>query len=119
MMLSQYVPLLIFLIFSAGMAALLVVLSGLFGPRRRYAKKLLPYESGIIPDRPVRMRLSVKFYLTAMIFIIFDVESIFFYPWAVLLHQLRWYGVIEMLIFVAILGVALAHIWGKGGLDWQ
>lgn len=118
-MLSQYVPLLIFLIFSAGLAVLLVLLSGLFGPRRDDPKKLLPYECGILTDRPTRRRLSVKFYLTAMIFIIFDVEAIFFYPWAVLVHRLRWYGIIEMLVFMIILGVALAHIWGKGGLEWE
>jgi NADH-quinone oxidoreductase subunit A len=63
--------------------------------------------------------MSVRFYLTAMLFIIFDVEAIFFYPWAVILHQLRWYGVIEMFVFMLILAVALAHIWRKGGLDWE
>jgi NADH-quinone oxidoreductase subunit A len=63
--------------------------------------------------------MSVRFYLTAMLFIIFDVEAVFFYPWAVVLRQLHWYGVIEMLVFIGILLVALAHIWRKGGLEWE
>ena len=61
----------------------------------------------------------MRFYLTAMLFIIFDVEAIFFYPWAVLMRQLGWFGLIEMLVFMGILLIALAHIWRKGGLDWE
>ena len=76
-------------------------------------------ESGIITDTPAHRRISVRFYLTAMLFIIFDVEAIFFYPWAVLLHQLKWFGLIEMFVFIGILLVALAHVWRKGGLDWE
>jgi NADH-quinone oxidoreductase subunit A len=72
-----------------------------------------------VPTSPARQRMSVRFYLTAMLFIIFDVEAVFFYPWAVILHQLRWYGVIEMFVFIGILLVALAHIWRKGGFDWE
>ncbi len=81
--------------------------------------KLIPYESGIVPTSPARQRLSVRFYLTAMLFIVFDVEAIFFYPWAVVLHQLRWYGVIEMFVFILVLAVVLAHIWRKGGFEWE
>ena len=77
------------------------------------------YEAGIVPDTPGRQRLSVRFYVTAMLFIIFDVEAVFFYPWAVLLRQLKWFGLIEMLVFIGILLIALAHIWKKGGLDWE
>jgi NADH-quinone oxidoreductase subunit A len=98
---------------------LLITLSNILGPAKPYRSKLLPYESGIVPVGPARKRFSVRFYLTAMLFIIFDVEAVFFYPWAVVLHQLRWYGVIEMLIFIAILAVALAYIWRKGGLEWE
>ena len=70
-------------------------------------------------DTPAHRKLSVRFYLTAMLFIIFDVEAVFFYPWAVLMHQLGWFGLIEMGVFMGILLVALAHIWRKGGLDWE
>ncbi len=118
-MLNEYVPLVIYAGIVVLVIGLLVTLSFLLGPSKPYRAKLLPYESGIIPTTPARGRMSVRFYLTAMLFIIFDVEAIFFYPWAVILHQLRWYGVIEMLVFMLILGVALAHIWRKGGLDWE
>jgi len=117
--LSDYVPLVIFTVLIFGLVATLMLVSFVLGPSKPHRAKLLPYESGIIPEQPARQRLSVRFYLTAMLFIIFDVEAIFFYPWEVTLHQLGWYGVIEMLVFIGILAVALAHIWRKGGLDWE
>ncbi len=118
-MLESYVPLLIFVLIVLGLVVTLVALSFVLGPTRPSKRKMAPYESGIIPDTPAHRRLSVRFYLTAMLFIIFDVEAIFFYPWAVLLRQLKWFGLIEMLVFMGILLVALAHIWRKGGLDWE
>ena len=118
-MLNDYGPLVIYAAIVVLVVGLLVALSFVLGPAKPYRAKLLPYESGIIPTTPARRRMSVRFYLTAMLFIIFDVEAIFFYPWAVILHQLRWYGVIEMFVFMLILAVALAHIWRKGGLDWE
>ena len=118
-MLSDYAPLLIFAVIVIAVVGLLITLSNILGPSKPYRSKLLPYESGIVPEGPARKRFSVRFYLTAMLFIIFDVEAVFFYPWAVILHQLRWYGVIEMLVFIAILAVALAYIWRKGGLEWE
>ena len=118
-MLESYVPILIFVLIGLGLVVTLVALSFVLGPSRPSKRKMAPYESGIIPDTPAHRRLSVRFYLTAMLFIIFDVEAIFFYPWAVLLRQLKWFGLIEMLVFMGILLVALAHIWRKGGLDWE
>jgi NADH-quinone oxidoreductase subunit A len=97
----------------------LVAASFVVGPSRPNRRKLQVYESGIVPTTEARHKMSVRFYLTAMLFIIFDIEAVFFYPWAVILRQLRWYGLIEMLVFMAILLVALAHIWRKGGLDWD
>jgi NADH-quinone oxidoreductase subunit A len=99
--------------------ALLIGLSFVIGPSRPNRRKLQAYESGIVPTAKARHRMSVRFYLTAMLFIIFDIEAVFFYPWAVILHQLRWYGLIEMFVFMLILLVALAHIWRKGGLEWD
>jgi NADH-quinone oxidoreductase subunit A len=117
-LLAEYVPFAIYAVIVTGLVTVLIVLSYVLGPSKPYRRKLLPYESGIIPQTPARQRVSVRFYLTAMLFIIFDVEAIFFYPWAVYLHQLGWYGVIEMFVFMLILLVALAHIWRKGGLEW-
>jgi NADH-quinone oxidoreductase subunit A len=118
-LLDSYVPILIYVLIVLGLIGALVTLSFVLGPAKPHRVKLAPYESGIIPDSPAVRRLSVRFYLTAMLFIIFDVEAVFFYPWAVLLRQLKWFGLIEMLVFMGILGVALAHIWKKGGLEWE
>ena len=101
------------------MVVSLVALSFVIGPSRPNRRKLQAYESGIVPTARARHRMSVKFYLTAMLFIIFDVEAVFFYPWAVYLHQLKWFGLIEMLVFMGILLVALAYVWRNGGLDWD
>jgi NADH-quinone oxidoreductase subunit A len=118
-LLDSYVPVLIFVLIVLGLLGALVTLSFVLGPSKPHKTKLAPYESGIIPDTPAHRKLSVRFYLTAMLFIIFDVEAVFFYPWAVLMHQLGWFGLIEMGVFMGILLVALAHIWRKGGLDWE
>ena len=118
-MLETYVPVLIYVLIVLGLLGALVTLSFVLGPSKPHRKKLAPYESGIIPDSPAHRRLTVRFYLTAMLFIIFDVEAVFFYPWAVIMRQLKWFGLIEMLVFMGILLVALAYIWRKGGLDWD
>jgi NADH-quinone oxidoreductase subunit A len=118
-LLDTYVPVLIYVLIVLGLLGALVTLSFVLGPSKPHKTKLAPYESGIIPDTPAHRRLTVRFYLTAMLFIIFDVEAIFFYPWAVLMRQLGWFGLIEMLVFMGILLIALAHIWRKGGLDWE
>jgi NADH-quinone oxidoreductase subunit A len=118
-LIESYVPLLIYVLIVLGLIGALVTLSFVLGPSKPHKRKLAPYESGIIPESSAHRRVSVRFYLTAMLFIIFDVEAVFFYPWAVLLRQLKWFGLIEMLVFMAILLVALAHIWRKGGLEWD
>ena len=86
-MLESYVPLLIFVLIVLGLIGALVTLSFILGPSKPHRAKLAPYESGMVPDSPAHRRVSVRFYLTAMLFIIFDVEAVFFYPWAVLLRR--------------------------------
>ena len=117
-MLSDYFPLLIFVaaVFALGLVVLFLP-SWLAGSRHSAAKDL-PYESGIVPRQGARRRFAISFYLTAMLFIIFDIEAIFIYPWAVIVHGLRWFGVLEMAVFVAILLVALIYVWKKGALEW-
>jgi len=89
------------------------------GPRKPSAVKALPYESGILTTRPSRPRFSIDFYLTAMLFIVFDVELAFFYPLAVVLRDIGVAAVVELVVFTAILGAALAYVWRKGALEWR
>jgi NADH-quinone oxidoreductase subunit A len=116
--LSDYFPLLIFLAAVFIFALIALFLPPWLAGSRPTAAKDLPYESGIVPRSGARRRFAVTFYLTAMLFIIFDVEAIFIYPWAVIVKPLGWFGVIEMAIFVAVLLVALIYVWKKGALEW-
>lgn len=118
-MLSDYAPILVFLGFVAAFAIGVPALSSALGPRRPSAAKDLPYESGIVPRESARRRFSVSFYVTAMLFIIFDVESIFLFPWATIVRDLKVFGVVEIGVFVATLFVALIYVWAKGALTWE
>ena len=118
-MLSDYAPILVFLGFVAAFAIGVPALSSALGPRRPSAAKDLPYESGIVPRESARRRFSVSFYVTAMLFIIFDVESIFIFPWATIVRELKVFGIVEMGIFVAVLLVGLLYVWRKGALRWD
>ena len=118
-MLESYVPLLIYVLIVLGLIGAVVTLSFVLGPSKPHRKKLAPYESGIIPDSPVHRRTSVRFYLTAMLFVLFDVEIVFFYPWAVALHRLRLFGLAEMAVFAGLLLLGYAYVWRKGALRWE
>jgi NADH-quinone oxidoreductase subunit A len=118
-MLVAYVPILILLAVSIGNAVGMIALSQLVSPYRPTPAKLEPYESGITPVGDTRERFSVKFYLVAILFIVFDIETVFLIPWAVLFRQLGIFGFIEMLIFMAVLLVGLIYIWKKGALQWD
>ena len=100
-------------------AILLPVLSVSLGPRRPSARKLTPYESGITPIGAAQRKLPVKFYLIAVLFILFDIEIVFLLPWAVTFRQLGFFGLVEVFIFVAILVVGYVWIWKKGALEWE
>lgn len=116
---TGYLPLLIHLMFALGLSVALVVLSSLFGKRRPTRAKMQPYECGMTPVGDARQRFSVKFYLVAMLFILFDVEAIFLYPWAVILRELKMFGFYEMLVYILVILTGFFYIWRKGVLDWS
>ena len=118
-MLLDYLPILILVILAALFAAGSVLLSSLLGPRRPNPEKLSPYECGVEPVGTARDRISVKFYLVAMLFIIFDMEIVFLYPWAVVFQQLRLFGLMAMGSFLLVLLVGYFYVWKKGGLEWD
>jgi len=121
-MLQPYVPIVLLLIFVVANAVLILVASGLLSASRPTAVKLAAYESGMPVIGDARERFSVKFYLVAMLFIIFDIETIFMIPWAVAFQQLRSMGgmlFLEMLTFVLILAVGYIYIWKRGALQWD
>jgi NADH-quinone oxidoreductase subunit A len=118
-MLLEYLPLLILVALAAGLAVLVVILGHTFGPKRPTARKAAPYESGMTPYGPGSRRMSIRYYLVAVLFILFDVEVVFFLPWAVVFKKLGIFGLIEMLIFIAILLVGYVYAWKKGALEWE
>jgi NADH-quinone oxidoreductase subunit A len=118
-MLIDYIPIAILLVIAIAIAVLLIVVGNIFGPKRKSFRKAAPYESGMQPIGPGTRRMSVRYYLVAVLFILFDVEVIFFYPWAVNFRALGLFGFIEMLIFVGILLVGYIYIWKKGALEWD
>ena len=116
---AEYFYISLFVVVALVVVGALLALSTLLGPRNPSAQKMLPYECGIIPTEEAKGRYPVRFATIAMLFIIFDVEVVFMYPWAVALGELGLFGLVEMAIFIAILGVAYVYIWGRGGLDWD
>lgn len=118
-MIKAYLPIAILLILSTALAILVVALGHLMGPRRPTQRKLQPYESGMTPIGPGTRRMPVHFYLIAVLFILFDIEVIFFFPWAVVFRSLGVFGLVEMLIFLAVLLVGYVYAWKKGALEWE
>lgn len=121
-MLRDYLPIAILMAVAGGFALVSLVATHGFGPRRPNPVKLSPYESGVPPVGDARLRFSVKFYLVAMDFIIFDIEVVFLYPWAVVFKDLLVQGIfifVGMAVFLGVLGLGLAYSWRKGGLDWD
>jgi len=114
----EYVPILIMLALSTALAVIALFLPSLLGPRRPTPIKLEPYESGMRPFSLPRHRFPVHYYMVAILFVLFDIEVLFLYPWAVLLRQLRWFGIVEMGVFLGILLVGFIYAWRKGALDW-
>jgi len=117
--LHAYAPLVLQLLIAGVLASLLVSLSSLIGWRKPNPAKQQAYECGMTPTGDAREPFSVKFYLVAMVFILFDVEAIFLYPWAYVFRELKLYGFVEMMLYIAILLVGYVYLWKKGALDWH
>ncbi len=116
---EQYIPIGLMILFGVTAGVVFTNINRWIGPRRPTEEKLSTYESGMEPVRTARERFSVKFYLVAMLFIVFDIEVVFMYPWAVMFRQLGLFGFIEMLVFILILLVGLLYIVRKGALQWH
>ncbi|MGA2825795.1 MAG: NADH-quinone oxidoreductase subunit A [Streptosporangiaceae bacterium] len=118
---NSYVPILVLALLAVGFAVFSVVLGTLTGPKRWNRAKLQAYESGIepTPQPPGGGRFPVKYYLTAMLFILFDIEIVFLYPWAVTFQKLGAFGLVEMVTFVVTVLIAYAYVWRRGGLEWD
>lgn len=118
-MLNDYLPVLILIALATTLGFLVLIIGALFGPRRPTPRKTAPYESGMIPYGPGTRRLSVRYYLVAVLFILFDIEIVFFLPWAVVFRQLGWFALFEMLVFIGILLIGFVYVWKKGALEWE
>ena len=115
----EYLPVLLFVAVGLGFGAVTIAASSLIVPRRVSPEKTSAYECGVDPVGDARGRFSVKFYMVAVLFILFDIEAVFLYPWAVSFHALGLYGLIEMVLFIGTVFIAYAYVWRRGGLDWD
>ena len=118
-MLANYLPVLIFLCVAAAIGGVLIVLGFLLGPRRPDADKLAPFECGFEAFEDSRMKFDVRYYLVAILFILFDLEIAFLFPWAVALRSVGHFGIVSMLLFLAILVVGFVYEWKTGALEWD
>jgi NADH-quinone oxidoreductase subunit A len=119
MTLADYLPIVVLAGLGAVFAVASLAASSLLRPKRPTPAKVAPYECGIVPQRMPRDRFPVKFYVVAMLFIVFDIETIFLFPWAVTFRQLGLFGLVEMVIFIALVFVAYVYVWQRGGLEWN
>ncbi len=118
-MLGEYLPVLLFLIVSTGIGIALLIVGAVLGPKRPSADKLSPYECGFEAFEDARMKFDVRYYLIAILFIVFDLEIAFVFPWAVIFRSLGVFGLVEMGIFLGLLVLGFAYVWKKGALEWE
>ncbi|MBI5022198.1 MAG: NADH-quinone oxidoreductase subunit A [Ignavibacteriales bacterium] len=118
-MLADYIPIGIMIIFGVGFAIVLTKASEWFGPKNPNEVKQSIYESGMEPVKSARERISIKYYMVAMLFILFDIEVVFMYPWAVNFRSLGMFGFVEMVIFIAVLMAGFLYLWKKGAFEWD
>ncbi len=120
MELNQYIPLLMMFVAAVGVSIAMLGISELIGPKSKpFREKMEPFECGENQIVSPKQRFSVRFYLVALLFIIFDIEAVFLFPWAVVFQPLGLFGFVEMMVFIAILTVGLVYIWKKGALEWE
>ena len=117
--LANYFPILVLLAMAMGTAIVMMVASYLVGPKRPYAEKRAQYECGFSPLARVRMPFDVRFYLMSILFVVFDIEAAFLFPWAVAFKEIGIVGFIEMVLFLLVLLVGYAYVWKKGALEWE
>jgi NADH-quinone oxidoreductase subunit A len=117
--LLEYVAIALMVVLSTVVALIAIGLGTLFGPKKESAAKAMPYESGVTPYGEGTRRMPIRFYLIAVLFILFDIEVVFFLPWAIVFRQLGLFGLIEMVIFIVILLVGYVYAWKKGALEWE
>lgn len=117
--LAPYLPMAVLLLLGGVLAVVISFLAAFLGPKRPTPLKETTFEAGSEASGHARGRFAVKFYLVALLFIVFDVEAVFLYPWAVKFRELGWFGYAEMLVFAATLVVGLVYVWKKGALDWE
>jgi NADH-quinone oxidoreductase subunit A len=115
----EYVAIAVIVVLATLIALIAIGLGTLFGPKKPSVAKSIPYESGIVPIGEGTRRMPVRFYLIAVLFILFDIEVIFFLPWAIVFRQMGLFGLIEMFIFIVILLVGYVYAWKKGALEWE
>jgi NADH-quinone oxidoreductase subunit A len=116
---NPYVSVLIVIIVAVAISSLILVCAAVIGPKLRFPEKQEPFECGEEQLVSPKLRFSVKFYLVALVFVVFDIEAVFLYPWAVLFKELGLFGLIEILVFMAVLGFGLIYVWKKGALEWK
>ena len=118
-MLQQYLPILLFIIIAFGLGIAMITAGTLLSPSKPNAEKLSPYECGFPPFENARLQFDVRFYLVALLFIIFDLETAFLFPWAVTLDKIGWLGFADMGLFLGLLVIGFIYEWKKGALEWE
>jgi NADH-quinone oxidoreductase subunit A len=118
-MVEAYLPMFVMLAVASAFTLLIFTLTSTLGTKKMTAEKAIPYESGSDSVGANEVRLSVKFYLTAILFVVFDIEAVFLFPWASIFRELGWFGLIEMMAFITILALTLVYAWKKGALEWE
>ena len=118
-MLENYLPIAVFIVVGLGLGAVMILVGAVLGPRRPDSQKTSPYECGFEAFEDSRMKFDVRYYLVAILFIIFDLEIAFLFPWAVVLDEIGMFGFLAMMVFLAILVVGFIYEWKKGALEWE